>query len=93
MEEEYSPYCELCEACGEDGCCSHINCFSALIKNPKCKYGEIYIKEAILNNQTVKMIFELIENLKNNNNYTKEMFVNDFDLEYDKLLDIRYSKD
>ena len=29
--DEYSPYCELCGGCGEDGCCSHLSCFRTLI--------------------------------------------------------------
>lgn len=25
-EEDYSPYCKVCEGCGEEGCCSPIHC-------------------------------------------------------------------
>ncbi len=25
-EESYSPYCKICEACGEEGCCSAMCC-------------------------------------------------------------------
>jgi hypothetical protein len=25
-EESYSPYCKICEACGEEGCCSAMGC-------------------------------------------------------------------
>lgn len=25
-EEEYTPYCRICEACGEEGCCSPLQC-------------------------------------------------------------------
>lgn len=25
-KEDYSPYCPDCEACGEEGCCSPLNC-------------------------------------------------------------------
>ena len=25
-EEKYSPYCPICSACGEDGCCSPLAC-------------------------------------------------------------------
>lgn len=25
-KEDYSPYCKVCTGCGEDGCCSAINC-------------------------------------------------------------------
>lgn len=26
MEEEYSPYCPVCSACGVEGCCSPLSC-------------------------------------------------------------------
>ena len=26
MIQEYSPYCPICEACGEEGCCSAMAC-------------------------------------------------------------------
>jgi hypothetical protein len=25
-EEDYNPYCTVCTACGEDGCCSALAC-------------------------------------------------------------------
>ena len=93
MEEDeitYSPYCELCEACGEDGCCSHIICFSNLIKNPKCKYGEIYVKEAILNKNIVKVLFELLDTLENDDKYTKKQFLTDLNYKIDLLYDERF---
>lgn len=90
-ELEYSPYCKLCGNCGEEGCCSHIGCFSNLIKNPECEYGKTYVKEAILNHETNKMVFNLIEILEKDQNYSKEQFIEDFRSEYSKLLDVRYS--
>jgi hypothetical protein len=26
MPEEYNPYCPVCSACGEEGCCSPLSC-------------------------------------------------------------------
>ena len=64
-EEDYTPYCELCESCGEDGCCSHINCFRALVNaNDKCKYGETYVREAIFNKKLATLTYELMQNIK-----------------------------
>jgi len=41
MENFYSPYCEICTGCGEDGCCPASNCQ----QHPDGKYCEIYLKE------------------------------------------------
>ena len=38
--ENYNPYCEICSGCGEDGCCSPLNC----TMEDGCKYGETYLK-------------------------------------------------
>jgi hypothetical protein len=37
--ENYNPYCEICNGCGEDGCCSPINC----TMEDGCKYGGSYL--------------------------------------------------
>lgn len=37
--ENYSPYCELCTGCGEDGCCSALNC----TLEEGCKYPQTYL--------------------------------------------------
>lgn len=89
-ESNYSPYCELCNGCGEDGCCSYIGCFSSLVDNPKCAYGRTYVKDAILNHSTNEMVFELIDKLEKDSNYTKEQFLLEFNAKYDELLDIRF---
>jgi hypothetical protein len=89
-ELNYNPYCELCTACGEDGCCSHISCFSTLVQNPKCKYGRTYVADAILNNGIVNMVYELTERLKKEETYTKDDFLFDFEIEMDKLYDKRF---
>lgn len=38
--EEESPYCVLCDSCGESGCCHPSNCLAV-----RCKYGEYNLKE------------------------------------------------
>lgn len=86
----YNPYCELCDSCGEDGCCSHIGCFSTLVKNPKCKYGESYVKDAILHRELSNMCIGLIEKFKANDSYTREQFLNDYEMQSDKIYDKRF---
>ena len=79
--EEYSPYCKLCESCGESGCCSYTNCFSKLVKNSDCKYGKTYLKDLYLDYRTVKMVFELVERLEKEPDYSKEQFLVDFKID------------
>ena len=37
----YSPYCPICDACGEDGCCSALSCQ----QHPDGDYCEGYLEE------------------------------------------------
>ena len=92
-KSDYSPYCKLCGSCGEDGCCSYIGCFSALVENPKCDYGKTYVKDAILNHGMNKMVFQLMDKMESDAAYTKEQFITDFNTGYDKLLDDFFNGD
>lgn len=85
-KSNYNPYCKLCGSCGEDGCCSHIGCFSTLVQNPKCEYGEIYVRDAIFNNEVNNMTFELFSKLEKDTEYTKDMFISEFNIKFDELL-------
>lgn len=40
-QENYSPYCSICDACGEDGCCSALSCQ----QHPDGDYCASYLKE------------------------------------------------
>jgi len=81
---EYNPYCELCSNCGEEGCCSHIACFSHLVENPKCKYGETYVKQAIYNKELAKLSFNLFDKLKTGE-LTSEEAIKQFETEDEKI--------
>jgi len=41
MSEEYSPYCPICEGCGEDGCCSAMHCQ----QHPDGSYCQTYLQD------------------------------------------------
>ncbi len=41
MEEYKSPYCQVCDSCGEDGCCSVISCK----QSPNVDYFEGYLED------------------------------------------------
>ena len=49
-------YCSVCESCGEDGCCSALNCKHS----EDCKYCETYLKDLkfsyILSRELLKLI-------------------------------------
>ena len=40
-QEEYSPYCPVCTACGEEGCCSPMGCS----QDPNGDYCKGYLKD------------------------------------------------
>jgi len=44
-DDDSSYYCELCTACGIDGCCSAINCIATVMefRPKKCLYGKGYL--------------------------------------------------
>lgn len=61
-EEDYSPYCKVCESCGEDGCCSYLSCvFASIDLNKECDYGETYKGEALLRHYVYNKLWNLIE--------------------------------
>lgn len=55
---DYSPYCQICDACGEDGCCSALSCQ----QHPDGAYCETYLKELkfgyTLNKQFYKELYD-----------------------------------
>ena len=86
-KEDYSPYCKLCTACGEDGCCSHLTCFSALIENPQCAYGISYLRDVMYTDKMANMCCDIIEKLRNESITAEEAVA-----EYDKESNLNYNK-
>lgn len=41
-EEDYTPYCKHCTACGNDGCCSATMCSP---DHPDCAYSHTYLED------------------------------------------------
>ncbi len=84
MEEEYSPYCPVCSACGEEGCCSPLNCemtegcsYPGYLRDLKFGYA--------MNNWVEKKISE--EKL------SMEKFIEEYNEEWEKAYDIFYKKE
>jgi hypothetical protein len=57
-EEEYSPYCPICDSCGEDGCCPATACK----QHNDGKYCKTYLKELQFGYLMYHKIFKMVEN-------------------------------
>lgn len=77
LEEEYNPYCKICDACGENSCCAGYHCDNH-IEGKYCgtyffdfKFGYMMYKDIMkyLDNKLNKddEIFKDIENLWDDN--------------------------
>ena len=56
QQDKYSPYCPVCSACGEEGCCSPINCTQA----PDGHYCQSYLLDLHLAYRMDKYFMENI---------------------------------
>jgi hypothetical protein len=56
-EDHESPYCDVCESCGEGGCCS----VEKSLLGHNCKYGEYYAKEVYYNEMLIDELLKLLE--------------------------------
>lgn len=65
-EENYSPYCPICDACGEDGCCSAMNCE----QHPDGRYCGTYLNELRFGYIMYKKLYDLIDK---NDAYKEEL--------------------
>lgn len=90
-EEKYSPYCKKCGGCGEDGCCSHINCFRSLIEDDTCEYGESYLRAAMLDRDIAIMGGEVINKLENGL-YDANLAVKEYHKQWEEIYDKIYTK-
>ncbi len=64
MQNEVDFYCEICESCGEEGCCSPLKCaYKNMVKNKpkKCKYGKTYYKDIEFAYRMFELLYEKYE--------------------------------
>lgn len=78
--DDYSPYCPICEGCGEDGCCSAFSCK----QHPDGSYCKTYLKDLKFGYLLSKELFKLIEESKNTE------LIKSMGEIYDKIYDITY---
>jgi hypothetical protein len=76
----YFPYCKICSACGEEGCCSPLNCS----QHKDGEYCEWYLKDLKFAYQSNKEILKYIEE-----NYPEE---SDINLKINEILDKNIDK-
>ncbi len=87
-DDDESPYCELCNSCGEEGCCSFIKCFRELVfQNDECKYD--YVKDAIFAKEIAELGSQVITKLENGL-FSSESAVKEYRSEWNKIYDEVY---
>lgn len=69
-EENYSPYCKECEACGEEGCCSPLQCKF----NGKGEYCEGYLTDLKFGYELCDELYEILVNDKKYKDKAEELF-------------------
>lgn len=79
MEESYNPYCPVCEACGEEGCCSPLLCE----QSPEGHYCESYLRD-------LKFAYKMNRFFQENiypklSDEWKELYDKQWDKTYDKI--------
>lgn len=79
IEESYSPYCPICDACGEDGCCSAMSCK----QHPDGRYCQTYLNELRFGYLMFKEMYEMI---CDDPNYKEKLEVM-YDKNYDRIWD------
>jgi hypothetical protein len=75
-----SPYCKICSACGEEGCCSPLNCS----QHKDGKYCELYLRDLKFAYQSNKEILKYVEE-----NYPEK---SDINLKINEILDKNIDK-
>lgn len=82
-KEETSVYCPVCESCGEDGCCSAINCDP---RKEKCMYGGSYLNDLKTSHRLVSLIDKHME-------VNNIMLYKDWDHMLDKVFELTDSEE
>jgi hypothetical protein len=81
-KENYSPYCPICEACGEDGCCSANMCK----QDPNGHYCSIYTKDMKLSYNILKDLDEFLDDNKEKYQEVIDFIGVSFDKHWDRVM-------
>lgn len=82
-EESYSPYCSICEACGEEGCCSANMCKH----HPDGDYCHVYIKDMLMSYNILKDLDRFLYENKEKYQEIIDLIGDSFDKHWDKIMD------
>jgi hypothetical protein len=77
-EEHYNPYCQICSGCGEEGCCSPLNCK----QHPDGKYCEWYLRDLKFGYVMYDEIYDLIPKDEETQKKFNEIFDKNFKIYY-----------
>jgi hypothetical protein len=81
IESDESPYCPICTGCGEEGCCSPLNC----TQNPNGFYCQTYLNDLKFG---YKMYNEVSELIKDDPKYKDDVDVI-FDRVYNEIYRVK----
>lgn len=80
-EDTYTPYCPVCDGCGEEGCCSPLNCS----QSPDGSYCRTYLRDLkfgyLMHDEIMEKIYEDEEKYKDLISFYNKKF----DINYDKI--------
>jgi len=79
-EDTGIPYCPVCTGCGEEGCCSPLNCE----QNPDGKYCEWYLRDLKFGYKMYDDVYDLISKDDEAKKKLDEIFKKNFELFYGK---------
>ena len=80
-EEWNSPYCSVCEACGEEGCCSALCCHHS----PNGDYCAGYLRDLRFGYRMYKAMWDLVPDDPETQAKLDEI--------YDKIYELTYKED
>lgn len=79
MEEDYSPYCNKCQACGEEGCCSALVCNHS----KDGEYCRGYLDDLRFGYIMFRETYKLLE--ENHNDELEKIYNKNYNLIYNKM--------
>lgn len=80
-KETYSPYCPVCEGCGEEGCCSPMMCR----QDPNGSYCQSYLNDLKFGYKMYNQIMEMLEEDQEKNKEILEKIEKIFIDTYEKI--------
>lgn len=84
MSEDYkSPYCPVCDGCGEDGCCTALCCQ----QSPDGDYCKMYLRDLRFGYRMFKDMWDLIPQDPESQSKLDEIYDKNYDLEYGRATD------